>query len=386
MELTENFAQDCCLINDFLVVIYAPDSGKSIELGFNELVDCEIRNGLSLVKEGFIIFEDSNDIASQLNTNKNLFLYIFYIENQNNFLKQDFKILNTSKTNDNTKSFIRFDFIDTLSFILSKTYKSSYNLSFQDAIKSYINEFYTADKNWIPPVLKSVQNFRTTFTYDILQDITEPFQIPASQNFLQGFYAELSKRGFICFQENGVIRICNSGKIDSLQIIDIPTFKRFNQDSSNSEFYLYYSKFKEKPTIDNNPETDYFSIDFQSKKIKVQSKNLKDSGLSKERQANNGSNLQYTEVLNDDVLLANTYFDFLNNYTAYIVVPTRKSNIAILNKIKLEAYNPSSNAELEKTGDLKYSGEYLVLGYTNKIMNRNKLVTLAKIARFDNTK
>lgn len=97
MNLTENFAQDCCKVEDLLIALYAPDSGKVFEFSIDNLVDLEIRNGISLVKDGFVLLEDPYDVASLIDSNKNLWMYIFYAENEGkNSFKGDFRVLNLS--------------------------------------------------------------------------------------------------------------------------------------------------------------------------------------------------------------------------------------------------------------------------------------------------
>ena len=131
------------------------------------------------------------------------------------------------------------------------------------------------------------------------------------------------------------------------------------------------------------PKTDYFSVDYANKKLKIQESKIEDLNESKETQETQGFSLKYSEVSDESKFHTNTYFNFLNNYGAYIVVPTRKIKIRLLNKIKIESYNPSSNETIDKVGDLKRSGEFIITGYTNKIVNRNRLVSLVKVQRFD---
>lgn len=386
MNLTENFAQECCKVDDLLIALYSPDSGKIYEFGFENLVDLEIRNGISIVRDGFVLLEDPYDVASLVDSNKNLWMYIFYAENEGkNSFKGDFRVLNTSKINTNNKSLIQFELQDSLSYIFSKTHKPSYQLSLMQCLQEYYNEFFMGDKNWIPPVIAGISTFRNPYTIDAKGDSTEPFNIPL-ENFLSAFSKQLDKEGFICINENNVLRLCKAENISQLQTSTIPIYKRLSQAFSNSPNYLYYSKFSEAQVSDNLPKSNHYSIDFETKKIKIQSQNLEDIGESKETQDSNGFNLAYSETGNTSNLYMQTYFNFLNNYNGYIVIPGRKSNIRILNKISLEAYNTSNNSKIAESGDLKYSGEYIVTGYTNKIVNRNKLVTCARVCRFDNTK
>lgn len=386
MNLTENFAQECCKVDDLLIALYAPDSGKVMEFGFGNLVDMEIRTGISLVRDGFIVLEDPYDIASLVDTNKNLWIYVFYAENKGeNSFKCDFRVLNIERNSTNNKSLIRFNLQDSLSYIFSKSYKASYQLSLMQSLQEFYNEFYIGDKNWIPPVIAGISNFRNLYTIDAKGDSTEPFNIPV-EDFLSAYSKQLDKEGFICINENNVLRLCKAENLNALQSSTIPIYKRFSQSASNSPNYLYYSKFSEAPVSANAPKSNHYSIDFETKKIKIQSQNLEDIGESKENQDSNGFNLSYSETGNISNIYKSTYFDFLNNYSGYIVIPGRKANIRILNQISLEVYNPSNNSKISKSGDLKYSGKYIVTGYTNKIVNRNKLVTCARVCRFDSTK
>lgn len=387
---TDNFAQPCCVLEAFEATLYAPDSGKCINLTMDRLLDYEVRTTISLVQEALLIYEDNSDISSLIDTNKNLWLYVYYAENgaekaknaEYKVMGKDFRVLSTQKETTQNKTYLKFELQDAFSYFLSKYYKSQTALGLMSALQKAYSD-YLADKTWIEPSIRSIKKFRTEYLIDSMFDNSELIQFTGNSSFLKEFNDFTKRFGAVCYSENGILRLANLKKISALQILDIYKFQRYSYDYSNATTYLYYSKFFEASNENNSPQTDYYTIDYSTKKLKIQSSNLKDTGLSKETQETEGSRLQYVETQNPDRLYRNTYLEFLNNYGAYIVVPGRKSQIAILNKVKIESYTPSENNIIKETGDLKRSGEFIVTGYTNKIVNRNKLVTLARLNRFD---
>lgn len=378
----------CCEVYDFAATLYAQDSGKAYTFEVSSLVNLEIKHTISLTQEGFIVIEDLYDISSLINANKNLWLHILVVENsQKNHLHYSFKVINSTKSGSENKSLIRFDLIDSLSYVLSKSYKPSYQLTLSSCLKDCISEFYDNDKDWKEPGLSGIKNFRIKYDFDIKTDNSKEFNIPSGKNFLDSFNNELNNQGYICYQESGNIRFSSISNIKLLQLsLETPVYKRYGYDFANSPQYLYFSKFSEKPKILNAPKTTNYSVDYASKKLKIQTQNLGDIGVSENPNAQDsqGQNLEYTETSNPERLAKTTYFDFLDNYIGYIVVPARKSNIILLNEVKVESHNPGENTKTKDTGDIKHSGKFVVTGYTHKMVNRNRWVTLAKIARFDN--
>lgn len=381
---TKNFAQECCVLKDFVAILYAPDSGKYYRFGVEDLLDYEIRSGLSLVNDGFLEVEDPKDVSSIIDTNKNLWLHVFYVENEDVYLHRDFRVTNVIRGESYNKAAIRFDLIDSLSYIFSKTYETTQNIDFQSCFKKYYDKYFKGDQNWKEPSISDIKNFRVEYTLDVKNDISDLYNISLEKNFLESFSNELKNRGYFCYQESNIIRILNAKNISSVQQPgEMPLYKRVAQEYSNIPTYLYYSKFFEGSSINQMPKTDYFSVDYENKKLKIQESKIEDLNESKETQDTSGFSLKYSEVSDESKFHTNTYFNFLNNYGAYIVVPSRKIKIRLLNKIKIESYNPSSNDTIDKVGDLKRSGEFIITGYTNKIVNRNRLVSLVKVQRFD---
>ena len=382
MSPNENFAQNCCTLKDFFAVVYNPDSGKSYTFNTDVLVDYEVMTSISLSVNGILIVEDPYDVSSIIDSNKNLWIHIFYLEYDNKtYLRKDFRVLNASKKIEENKAYLRFELLDSLSYILSKTYVPSDQLSLGACIKEYYSEYYEGDKEWKNPTIDGVPNFRENYTIDVKSDSNEIFSIPSNKSFLSAFTDELNRNGFICYQENGVIRLCSIKDISKLQVLDICKFQKYDQNYSDATTYLYFSKFFEGSKTEQLPTSINYSIDYNNKKIKIQEQNVKDVS-TKIKQDTSGFNLVYSETATTEKFTKSTYFNFLNNFGGYIVVPARKAQIAILNIINVEAHNPGSNSQIDKAGDIKYSGAFIVSGYTNKIVNRNRLVTLAKICRF----
>lgn len=381
-DLSENFAQPCTVLKDFQAVLYAPESKKLLLIPQENLVNFECRVTPTLRNDAILTFEDSENYQELIDSNTNMWLHVFYVENEGDYIRRDFRVLDTIKGNTQNQVTVKLNLQDALSYIFSKTYKSSKNTSLKSCLENYYNEFFRdpdfLDENLTLP--GGLKGFRCYYTIDAIDDLNVEFSIPGNLDFLTAYENELIRQGFVWYQEDNCITLVsvdslNPSKLKGYNVI----YKRYGQDLANVPYFLYFSKFYERPKDSQKPKSDTINYDFAKKKINMVKQNLDISGLSDEFQDSNGYELQYTETDNSKRQLYETYFNFLDNYTGKIVIPGRKKHIKLFQIIRIEAYNPSAKDE---KGDIKNSGYFIISGYVNKIMFREKLTTLVKISRF----
>lgn len=377
--LSDHFAQPCCEMKDFVAIVYCPESGKFAKIEREHLVDYEMRVGMSLVNDALLVIEDFLNVLELVNADRDLWVHVLYTENEGNFLRRDFRVLSVNKFSDNNKAYLRFELVDSLSYVFSKTQNAKFCLSTSMALTEFYNEYFLGDSEWKDPGIQSAMPFRNVYLLDIKGEGSKEVQIPGNVNFLTAISKQAALDGCVVFQENNTLKFCTYKSLNSLRTSKIPKYKRSSGVASNSPFNLYFGKFNNASTADNTIATDVVNYDYETKTLNIQEKSAKSSGVTKEKQDTYGYGLTFSETDNKERLEGNQFLDFLNNYAGYVVVPARKEYIRMFNKINVEYYNPSAG----KNGDIKNSGDYLITGYTTKVMNRTRLVTLVRIARFD---
>lgn len=377
------FAQDCCVLKDFQAVLYSPDTGNLLSIDQSIIVDFEVRTTIFLRNDGYLIFEDTIDFQNLLDKTQNLWLHLFYVENDNAYLRRDFKVISTSKSSISNQVSVRLDLQDSLSYTLSKSFKAGSFKSLSKCLESlYNNYFKNADFNEPQTTLPGgLEGFRCYYGISVLDDYPGEVTIPGNTDILTGFQNELQRLGYICYQEDNVIFLINIKSIKPKELGGIDAvYKKYPFKQANTEFYLYYDKFLETPRDQQKPKSKTLSIDYSKKELNMIEQNLTDTGLSDEfTQESKGYELNYSESGNENKEYMKTFFNFLDTNSGRIVIPARKNRVKMFNVIRIEANNPSSKSGV---GDVKNSGYFIITGYVNKLFLRERLVSLVKISRF----
>ena len=379
--LGNTFAQPCTEASDFMAVIYCLESGKYAKIEKEYLIDYEMRVGLTLVNDAFLVAEDYLDVLNLINADRDLWCHVLYAEKEGNFLRRDFRVTSVSKFSNNNKAYIKFEMIDSLSYVFSKTQNSAFCLSTSMALSEFYSTYFLGDSEWKDPGLASAMPFRNLYTLDIKGEGSKEIQIPGNKNFLSAITEQARLDGCALFQENNTIKFCPYKNLTSVSgLSKTPKYKRYSGAASNSPFNAYFAKFDNSSVSNNSIKTDVVNYDYETKTLNIQEKSADEAGVTKEKQDTYGFGLTFVETDNENRLQGDQFLDFIDNYCGYAVIPARKEYIRMFGKINIEYYNPGADSS---TGDIKNSGDYYITGYTTKVINRTNLVTLVKLSRFD---
>ena len=383
-DTSANFAQECCELYDFQAIIYCPDTGYSALVDSETLLNYECRTTPSLGCDALLIFEDAYNINDKISANTNLWVHVFYAENGGEvYSRRDFRVLSSKKLTTQNKAALTLELMDTPSYIFSKTFKSGMFKGLGKCLEAYYDEYVFGDSNWKEPTKQlpgGLQGFRCDIGFKDISGHSGDVTIPGNKSFLIAFSEELKRAGCICYLENNTFYIVNAKDLnpENLPSTDI-VYSRKETGSENYPNYLYYSKFNEAPKITQKPKTQGISYNWETKKMNLQNTGI-ELGIDIEEFDNSGVKLEYTENLNEDELYLKKYLSYLDTYTGRLVIPGRKNSIKLFSKIRVEAHNPNAG----DTGDIRDSGYFIITGYVEKIMLKNRLVTLVKASRFSN--
>lgn len=377
------FAQECCVLKDFQAILYSPDTGTLLSIEQEIVVDFEIRVTPQIRNDGYLIFEDTIDFQEILGKTTNLWLHLFYVENDGSYIRRDFKVTSTSKSSISNQVSVRLDLQDSLSYTLSKSFKAGNFPSLSKCLESLYNNYFK-DADFKEPQTSlpgGLEGFRCYYGIKVLDDYKGSITIPGNTDILTGFENELSRLGYICYQEDNVLYLINIKSIKPKELGGIDAvYKKYPLNQANTEFYLYYDKFLETPRNQQKPKTKTLSIDYTNKELNMIEQNLIDTTLSDEfTQESKGFELNYSESGNENKEYMKTFFNFLDTNSGRIVIPARKKYLKMFNLIRIEANNPSSKSGV---GDIKNSGYFIITGYVNKLFSRERLTSLVKISRF----
>lgn len=377
------FAQECCILKDFQAIIYSPDTSTLLSIDQEIVVDFEIRNTPQIRNDGYLIFEDTIDFQEILGKTTNLWLHLFYVENDGSYIRRDFKVTSTSKSSIANQVSVRLDLQDSLSYTLSKSFKAGSFTSLSKCLESIYNNYFR-DSEFQEPQTSlpgGLEGFRCYYGIKVLDDYKGNVTIPGNTDILTGFENELSRLGYICYQEDNVLYLINIKSIKPKELGGVDAvYKKYPLKQANTEFYLYYDKFLETPRNQQKPKSKTLSIDYSKKELNMIEQNLIDTPLSDEfTQESKGFELNYSESGNENKEYMKTFFNFLDTNSGRIVIPARKKYLKMFNLIRIEANNPSSKTGV---GDVKNSGYFIITGYVNKLFLRERLTSLVKISRF----
>ena len=379
LDTSSNFAQPCCDIQDFQAVIYAPDSGAILTLNNDCLMNYECRVQPILKNDAILTIEDNTNIKDLISANTNLWVHIFYVENgEKEFVRRDFRVLNTNTTNTQNRRLISFNLQDSTSYIFSKTFESKTFNSIKKCFDYYYSKYIDNDENWIEPKKQlpgGLDGFRVHLNCVVIGNDNINITIQGNKSFYESFSEELQRNGYIWYQETFVIYIIQVSKLqpDKLPKSDL-IYKRYDQSLSNNPLYLYYSRFDEAPKNTQKPKTQAISYDFENKKMNMQKGGI-DIDIATEEF---DTSIKLEQVTTDNQYYQK-YLSYIDTYTGRLVIPTRHNNIQLFKVIRIESHNPKANKDI---GDIRDSGYYIITGYTDKVMMRNKLVSMVKVSRF----
>ena len=379
LDTSSNFAQPCCDIQDFQAVIYAPDSGAMVTLSNDCLMNYECRVQPILKNEAILTVEDTANIKDLISANTNLWVHIFYVENnEKEFVRRDFRVLNTNTVNTQNRRLISFNLQDSTSYIFSRTFESKTFNSIKKCFEYYYDKYVKDDENWKEPNKQlpgGLDGFRVYLNGVVIGEDAVNLTIQGNKPFLESFSEELQRNGYIWYQETFVIYII---QVKLLQPSELPKsdliYKRYDQSQSNNPMYLYYSRFDEAPKSSQKPKTQAISYDFEKKKMNAQKDGIEIDIDTEEFD----TSIKLEQVTTDNQYYLK-YLSYIDTYTGRLVIPTRHSLIQLFKVIRIEAHNPKAN---ENVGDIKDSGYFIITGYTDKLMLKNKLVSMVKVSRF----
>lgn len=378
-DTSSNFAQPCCDIQDFQAVIYSPDSGALLSLSNDSLLNYECRVQPILRNDAILTFEDTVNFKDVMSTNTNLWVHIFYVENdEKTFTRRDFRVLNVNKIATQNRSVVSLDLQDTTSYIFSKNFEGRKFKSIKEAFKYYYDKYITNDETWKEPkgqLPGGLEGFRVFLNCVLIGDDCE-ITIPSNKSILEGLSEELQRNGYLWFQETFAIYIAQVSKLEPSKLPKSDLiYKRYDQNLSNTPMYLYYSRFTEAPKNTQKPKTQAIEYDFENKKMNLQKEGISIDIPTEEfentvklEQTNTSSQNQYYQK----------YLSYIDTYTGRLVVPTRRALIQMFKVIRIEAHNPKAS----DVGDIRDSGYFIITGYTDKLMLKSKLVSLVKVSRF----
>lgn len=355
-------------------------SGEHIFLAGTNLGDLEISYLDDFNVFGVAKFTDFG-FEKYLNVSNDIHVIVYQKDPFKTEFFKEFVVTNFKRTRENNNNIITLYFRDLISYYLDRRFitKSYDKIKLSKIIKDTIESdeiFGKFKENRAKPKLE----FDETLDF-------ERFVVTPNISFLQFIRKELKRQGFILFQDRGTIKLKNVKEIKPEKIENIFRDK-VGHGGRYYHYQIYQYNVRDVSNDTQRAKTQTIAYDPSNKTMKVYGQNLDDSGLKKSKdnpQKTIGIQYNAQEYLNDNNLYNETYQSFIKTNLMDLVIPGNLTDISKFKLLNIQLAGNASFKELRELGDEKNSGEYICLGYIDKLLFNRYFITYTKVSRFNKT-
>ena len=347
---------------------------KSITIPAEMITDFEITYPTNISSVyGSVTFDGMFDFEKSIGAGSDLVLTILYDDAFGERTFREFAVTNISKRRDGQVTSVTLFLQDQVSYIMSKTHipwnfkeitpKELYNKVYD----KYIKEKVVNETKFICNEEIKLKNFC----------------VPANKSFWEYFEWQLNINNLMIIQTRRTIEIINRDKVKDSDVVksDIEYAELLHRDMPNKIYE--YKKLDE----DNNQKparTQLMAFNPETKTFKYMDNNAKDIGLDEKEQPDYGYKATVLPYLDDNYQKYKNNTMFQNSVGLEIITPAcfRVFNKFVGIKVKVTSTNP--NYDERAKGLESDSGEYVVVGFTDKLINSRWLVTRSHVTRRKN--
>jgi len=422
------------MIDNFNIIITDKKNNKSVTIAPNYIVDCEVKYG-DFVINGYVTFKDHYDLETSMNLSNDLTLTIQHSDIYSQSYKREFKIIDSKKNYTKNIAVITYKFQDIVSYTLQKTHAiKAYNgmaSEFVELVKQVLDEYIKPKVSIMPEVVDSipqppssgagglgglvnsvknvvskVKSAYESFTNKtIFVTTTNPasptasaekedpaetnFIITANRSLFDIIMDNAKQRGVYLYQTKSNIVVLSA---DKLSLSSMPSngisFANTEDDPISGRRILEY-KVNDGNKADQLTKSQAFAYDNETKTLKMFSGNVEDRSDIQQKEMQESSSVQGVEYieqgqLTQDNLMNNTLMSFITNGSMDIVIPGHINHIESLYRCSASIGGVSNSEASLLVGEVKKSGDYVVIEYSDKILN-GYFLQKVKLGRADNT-
>lgn len=365
---------------------------NEIDLFSEDITDFEIHwDGTSFQVEGNILLKDNRDYLNLFKSSNKPIFNIYLTDLEDKSYVRDFYVISMEEAkgdSDNEKTLL-IKFIDVISFTLKNTYIS----------KGYVEKTLTEiieDLFKVASIDSLYKKENLTKNFTKTEKKYSALVVPSDRSIYDFIEFQLAQEGYIWFQDKQSMNIVFIESVFPKNLKDFKD-KDFIEDVENPQYgyKIVDMNISHMNAYDNLklPTNTSFIYDPSKKsmlKMEANIANLYDMLKiadidEKYIQGTNGVRSSTLEVTSSKEFLARKlYFTYMQNNKLIIFTYGKVEGNKLFEKRKVYLKGNTTNKTSTIDGDLNLSGDYVVLGIHDKIMN-DKMVQKIILGRLNNS-